>query len=249
MNLQLTILILALISLSNLCQADEQTLITKQGFELKTTYYPPKSPTNRAIVLLHQCNSTRTMYNSIGAELSQKGIHALSLDFRWYGESIKGATDLKELAKLPPEERKNPWPMIMEHWPADVQLAYNFLREKVGVNGVIGVVGASCGGRQAQILAENNVVTAMSFFSSSVVQKNEESANSYQQVLAKIPTLFISAEQDGTYLGTKRGFTLNENINSKFISYKGEEHGEPLLEQDKHLAHSIANWFDANLMK
>ena len=69
----------------------------------------------------------------------------------------------------------------------------------------------------------------------------------YQKTLAQIPTLFISAEQDGTFAGTKRGFTLNENINSKFISYKGEEHGHPLIEQDKSLVHNIVNWFDDNL--
>ena len=248
MHHRLKLLIVTLITLTSFCHANELTLTTKQGFELKTTYNQPQTPTNRAVVLLHQCNSTRIMYKDIGKQLSQRGIHTLSLDFRWYGESISGATDIKELAKLPPAERKNPWPMIMEHWPAAVQLAYDFLREKIGEDGAIGVIGASCGGRQAQILAKNNSVAAMSFFSSAVVQNNDESVEDYQTTLAKIATLFVAAEQDGTFEGTKRGFTLNENIHSQFISYKGEEHGHPLLAQDKNLVNTIARWFDANLV-
>lgn len=247
MRLQFKLLTVWLLTLTSIAQAAELTLTTKKGFELKTDYYLPKSPTNRAVILLHQCNSDRTMYDDIAHQLSQKGIHALSLDFRWYGESISGKTDLKELAKLPPAERKNPWAMIMEHWPEDVQLAYDYLRERVGSNGDIGVVGASCGGRQAKLLAESNPVKAISFFSSAVVHNDGDAVTSYQNTLAKLPTLFISAEQDGTFKGTQKGFTLNENLNSKFISYKGEEHGYPLLEQDKNLANTMANWFNENL--
>jgi len=236
-------------ALTNISDAAEITLTTKEGFELKTDYFMPQSATNRAVILLHQCNSDRTMYDDIAHELSLKGIHALSLDFRWFGESVSGKTDIKELAKLPAAQRKNPWAMIMEHWPEDVQLAFDFLRNKVGANGDIGVVGASCGGRQAKILVENNPIKAISFFSSAVVHNDKDAVTSYKASLAKIPTLFISAEQDGTFNGTQKGFSLNEDLNSKFISYKGDEHGHPLLEQDKNLANTMANWFDANLAK
>lgn len=240
---------IALLALTLGANAKEHTLTTDKGFNLKTDYYQPKNSTNRAVLLLHQCNFNRTMYDGIGQALSERGIHALSMDFRWFGESIDGKTDINELAKLPPAERKNPWPMIMEFWPSDVQLAYDFLRNKVGKDGQIGVTGSSCGGRQAKVLAESRPIKAMSFFSSAVVQSSEESINDYKATLAKMPTLFISAEKDGTYKGTQRGFELNENINSKFISYKGDEHGHPLLTQDKHLATAMADWFDSNLAK
>jgi dienelactone hydrolase len=243
----LKLLTATLFCLPIISHATALTLTTKQGFELKTDYFQPKESTKRAVLLSHQCNSDRSMYKTIGEALGQKGIHALSLDFRWYGQSVSGKTDLKELAKLPAAERKNPWPMVMEHWPTDVQLAYDFLRKKVGDKGSIGVTGASCGGRQAKVLAETRPLKAMSFFSSSVVRNNDEAMADYKATIAKIPTLFISAEQDGTSAGTQKGFSLNENVNSKFISYKGDEHGEPLLVQDKILAKSMASWFDANL--
>jgi len=230
------------------CQSVELALTTKQKFKLKADHYKPQVSSDRAVLLLHQCNFNRTMYDNIGQELSLRGIHALSFDFRWMGESIDEKTDIRVLAKLPPEQRKNPWAKVMEHWPEDVQLAYDFLRKKVGNDGLIGVVGASCGGRQAKVLAEKNSVSAFSFFSSAVVSSsNEEDVASYKSQLAKKPTLFISAEQDSTFAGTQKGFELNENLNTKFLAYKGEEHGYPLLEQDNNLAKTIALWFDRNL--
>ncbi len=240
----LKIILLTLLIFASISQAGELTLTTKQGFELKADFYQPKQSTNRAVLLLHQCNADRTMYYGIAHELTLRGLHALSLDFRWFGESVKGAVDIKELAKLPPEERKNPWPMITEHWQNDVKLAYDFLRNTVGKRGSISVMGASCGGGQIEKLAHLNPIEAIGFFSSAVVQDDKESRAGYKAELAKIPTLFIAAEQDATFAGTQRAFALNENIHSQLISYKGDLHGETLLDQDKHLIKTIANWFD-----
>jgi dienelactone hydrolase len=218
----------------------ELTLTTEQGFDLKADYYKPERPGQRAVLLLHQCNINRTMYDDIGIDLSLRGIHALSLDFRGYGESIDEDTDIKKYGR-------NALRTYFKHWPGDVQLAYDFLRKKVGKDGIIGVTGASCGGSQARILAENNPVTAFSFFSTVVVRNDDEDTIARYKEIAKKPTLFISAEEDNTFDSTQRGFALNENINSKFIAYKGKGHGYPLLEQDKHLANTIVDWFDSNL--
>ncbi|PHQ66201.1 MAG: alpha/beta hydrolase [Robiginitomaculum sp.] len=223
-------------------QATELTLTTEQGFELKADYYQPENAEERAVLLLHQCNFNRTMYDYIGRELSISGIHALSLDFRGFGESIDEETDMKKFGRNAIWEYR-------KHWPKDVQLAYDFLRKKVGKDGIIGVTGASCGGRQAKIVAENNPINAVSFFSSNVVHNDNDDTVADYKAIAKKPTLFITAEEDGTYAGTQRGFALNENINSKFIAYKGKGHGYPLLEQDKHLAETMVDWFDNNLVK
>lgn len=229
-------------ALATASQAEGLTLTTKQGFELKADYYQPESAGPRAVILLHQCNLNRTMYDDIGKGLSLRGIHALSLDFRGFGESIDDKTDMKKFG------RRAVAMDYMGHWPKDVQLAYDFLRKKVGENGFIGVIGASCGGRQAKILAENNPITAISFFSSNVVHNDDADTIADYNSIAKKPTLFISA-QDGTFAGTQRAFALNENINSKYISYNGTAHGYPLLEQDKHLAETMVDWFDRNLSK
>lgn len=241
-SLSVALFTVALFAVTITSQATELTLTTEDGFELKADYYPPENAAERAVLFLHQCNFNRTMYDDIGRGLSLRGIHALSLDFRGFGESIDEETDITKFGR-------NALFGYLEHWPKDVQLAYDFLCEKVGENGIIGVTGASCGGRQAKVLADNNPVYAMSFFSSAVIHnEDDETIASYKAIAGK-PTLFISAEEDATFAATQRAFALNENINSKFISYKGNAHGYPLLKQDKHLGKTIVDWFDSNLVK
>ena len=240
--LKLLSIALFTVTVTTVNQAAEITLTTEHGFELKADYYQGENAVERAVLLLHQCNFNRTMYDNIGRELSLRGIHALSLDFRGFGESIDAETDRKKFGR-------NSLFTYMKHWPKDVQLAYDFLRKKVGKNGIIGVTGASCGGGQVKVLAENNPINAISFFSSAVVHNDDEETIANYKGLGKKPTLFITAEEDATFAGTQRGFTLNENINSKFIAYKGKGHGYTLLEQDKHLAKTLVNWFDSNLVK
>ncbi|NQY38456.1 MAG: dienelactone hydrolase family protein [Alteromonadaceae bacterium] len=222
--------------------------MTKQGFQLKADYYKPQQAENKAVILLHQCNFNRTMHDDIGKELSSLGIHALSLDFRGFGESISEEFDRKKLSELPRNERRQAFGDIREYWPEDVQLAYDFLRNRVGDTGLIGVVGASCGGRQAKIVAENNPIDAISFFSSAMTN-GDGAIEKYKEKFSKIPTLFISAEQDATYKFTQKGFALNENIKTKFISYKGKIHGHPLLTLDTRLGRTMAVWFDNILVK
>ncbi|NRA61855.1 MAG: hypothetical protein HRU25_13285 [Psychrobium sp.] len=93
------------------------------------------------------------------------------------------------------------------------------------------MVGASCGGRQAQILARNNPVKALAFFSSAVVSQDDEKDKAdYQATLGEIATLFISSQQDGTFAGTQECFSLNEHAASTFISYRRKRAWLPFIE-------------------
>lgn len=235
-----------LFTLSITSHAAELSFTATDGFELKADYYQPTKLSKRAVLLLHQCNFNRSMYNDIGAMLSARGLHAVSLDFRGFGESISDKFDRKKLRSLSREERIKAFRAIREYWPNDVQLAYDFLREKVGESGVIGVAGASCGGAQAKIIADNNPIMAMSFFSSAMTN-GKKAIVDYTAKFSDMPTLMISAEKDVTYKFTKKAFEINNNKHSIFIAYKGKKHGHPLLKQDKNLSHTIAQWFDDRL--
>ena len=220
---------------------------TEQGFELKADYYQSNKVSDRAVLLLHQCNYNRTMYNEMAQQLAQRGIHALSLDFRGFGESINEEFDVEKIQALPEDERRKAWGATSVHWPDDVQLAYDYLRSKVVGEGLIGVIGASCGGSQAITLAENNPISVIGFFSSGQRQQN---INRYETTLVDKPTLIIASEDDGgTYTSAKALFAAAKNANSKFISYKGDQHGYPLLDSDPDLGSSIVNWFDRQLRK
>jgi alpha-beta hydrolase superfamily lysophospholipase len=237
--------------------ASEITLTTPDKFSLKANYYHADDTKNakvqdknkRGVLMLHQCNYNRTMYNEVGKELAQRGIHALSLDFRGFGESISEKSNVKSIRKLPKSERGAAWSEISSHWPSDVKVAFDYLQAtlvKEGNNDFeIGVIGASCGGSQAITLAEQEEISAISFFSSSQSDKN---ITRYDKALAQKPTLIIASENDGrTYTSAQELFIKTKHSNSKMISYKGSMHGYPLLDSDKQLARTIVAWFDNNL--
>ncbi|MFT6735725.1 MAG: hypothetical protein ACJAS9_003939 [Polaribacter sp.] len=73
-----------LLALSATSQASGLTLTTDKGFPLKASFYQSNKTSDRGVLLLHQCNYNRTMYNDIGQKLSENGIHALSLDFQGF---------------------------------------------------------------------------------------------------------------------------------------------------------------------
>ncbi len=241
------------ISLSSL--ASETTLTTTDHFLLKADYYQAKDSKNikeqskrkRGVLMLHQCNYNRTMYNTIGEQLAQRGIHALSLDFRGFGDSISTKYNVAKVRELPQEQRRDAWSEISAHWPSDVQIAFDYLQDKIGKNGIVAVIGASCGGSQAITLAEKEEISAISFFSSSQSDKN---IARYETKLADKPTLIIASQDDGrTFTSAQQLFKTAKHPNSKLISYKGSEHGYPLLDSDKQLANTIVAWFDNHLVK
>ena len=226
-------------------QASALVLTTDEGMALKADYFKSIKDSNRGVLMLHQCNYNRTMYDTIGEQLAQKGIHALSLDFRGFGESVTEEFDVGKIQALPQEKRRDAWQAMSAHWPKDVQLAYDYLKSKVSSDGIVGIIGASCGGSQAITLAENNAIKVISFFSSG---QREENIKRYESTLADKPTLIIASEGDGgTYTSAQKLFAAAKHGNSRFIAYKGEDHGYPLLERDTHLATSIVNWFDSQL--
>ncbi len=257
MRILCTSLSIASLFLSLSSFASEITLTTPDKFSLKADYYQAEDSKNtkaqsnskRGVLMLHQCNYNRTMYNTIGEQLAQRGIYALSLDFRGFGESISKEFNVKSIRQLPQNERGQAWSSMSSHWPSDVKIAFDYLQEKLAENGEndikIGVIGASCGGSQAIALAEKEEISTISFFSSS---QSDNNIARYGKILAEKPTLIIASEDDGrTFTSAQQLFTTAKNPNSKMISYKGSMHGYPLLDSDKQLAQSIVAWFDNNL--
>jgi len=171
----------------------------------------------------------------------------LSLDFRGFGGSANDEFSAEKVQALSRKERGAAWQKMSTYWPSDVQLAYDHLKSKMSDKGIIGVIGASCGGSQAITLAEKNPINVIGFFSSG--QRDENIAR-YTKILADIPTLIIASEKDtGTYLSAKKLFTASTNMNSKFIAYKGSAHGYPLLDSDTQLASYMVSWLDSHLVK
>lgn len=242
-----TIALIALCFAFNSAANNDITFTSSDDFTIHGSYFSGKKDSNKALLMLHQCNFNRSMYNDIGNQLSQQGIHALSIDFRGYGDSKNSQFDISSIRKLTGQSRTDAWRDMVKHWPQDVQLAYEYLRRKVSNTGKIGVIGASCGGTQAITLADKNNIDAIAFFSSAQTYDNIQK---YVENLSDKPTLIIAADNDGrTYSSANILFKEAKHANSKLLTYKGKLHGYPLFDRDPNLNRVISRWFEQQLVK
>jgi dienelactone hydrolase len=89
------------------------------------------------VLLLHQCNRQRAIWNDLGQRLATSGIHVVTVDLRGFGES---GGDRFDKAPPPVQARQQ------TQWPGDIDAAFQFLISQPNVTrDVIGVGGASCG--------------------------------------------------------------------------------------------------------
>ncbi|MFH1278993.1 MAG: alpha/beta fold hydrolase [Candidatus Eisenbacteria bacterium] len=204
------------------------------GFVLKGTYYPGEGE-GPAVLLLHQCNKDRSAYGELARSLAAAGVHALTVDFRGFGESV---TD-----EIPDFESRSEdlWPLFEE----DVDAAYEWLLSREGVDGArVGILGASCGGSQALLQAiKRPSIRSVAFLSSSVPWIDDDTIHEFEKGRA-IPLLLIASEEDrGTYQRTERLFKSSRGAGTKMILYKGNAHGAPLFDHDPALIPAITAWF------
>ena len=201
------------------------TVTAPDGFELRGSYFAAEGP-GPAILLLHQCNSDRSMWDSLAASLAERGLHVLSFDYRGYGESKLRDSSQKRGPRT-----------------GDVAAAYEYL---IGLPGVrperVGLAGASCGGPMEIVLAQGRPEVKTLVFLSTYL--NRSGAREAFGNLTELPILLITAEEDGdTTESLQEAFARSTNPRSRLVLYKGDAHGHPLFEQDERLEQTIVEWF------
>ena len=213
-------------------------LTSGDGFLLTGTLWQGEASAP-GILLLHQCDRDRSMYDDLGAKLSAAGFRVLAFDFRGFGESASEDFDLRTDAA--PED----WQSAQAKFPEDVEAAYRFLNEQGEGSGVVGALGASCGGREVLALAEaHRELGRLAFLSSRLSALEMRAA---MQMFSP-SMLFIAsrgdvrANQPAATIGYRIGRTRG-----KIILYDGDAHGYALLEQHPELADSIVTWFRSGL--
>ena len=111
-------------------------LAASDGTKLKATYFAAGKP-GPGVLLLHQCNRQRKVWDGLARQLAAAGINVLTFDLRGFGES--GG---EPFAKLTPQQAA----IEMAKVPGDIDTALQYLWSQPGVNrNVTGVGGASCG--------------------------------------------------------------------------------------------------------
>ncbi|GJM45024.1 MAG: hypothetical protein DHS20C21_18660 [Gemmatimonadota bacterium] len=213
-------------------------IVAHDGLALGATLWGAAAP-GPGILLLHQCNRDRRSWDPLAQPLADAGFHVLTLDFRGFGDSRNAqAWDFEtQSAELLPA------------FDDDVDRALEFLQSLPDVDGErIGVLGASCGGSMALLLAlRHPEVRSVGFLSSSASWIRPTDLDAFANTEG-VAFLGIAAEGDATAANMARQiFEASDSPRSRLILYKGERHGVPLFDQDPNLVDAIVAWFRAGL--
>ncbi|MGV3710862.1 MAG: acyl-CoA thioester hydrolase/BAAT C-terminal domain-containing protein [Gemmatimonas sp.] len=212
---------------------------TADGVILKASVFATGKP-GPGVLMLHQCDDQRTVWDSLGARLQRAGITAMSFDYRGYGASGGIPHD-----KLSPAELSR---VQTEHWPTDIDSAYAVLLRQPGVEPEqIGIAGGSCGVQNGMLLANRlHNVKALALLAGSMDARG-------RSFIAQdsAPPLFLGAAADDQYADFVEIQSwyggLSRNAATRVISYPDGGHAALVFRKHPAFADTIAQWFDAVL--
>jgi len=234
-KLWLASIILVWFAITSFAEKNDVTITADDGFALKGTLYTP-GKVGPGILLLHQCNADRQIYDHLATMLSTAGYNALTLDFRGFGASKSG-----EYADFASQREK-----IQEKWPADVDAAFKFLSGQDSVNKtLLGVVGGSCGVNQAIHAGRRHPeVRTLVLLSGGTDAEGE----AYIKNSAKVP-IFGAASEEDTSAATsiKKILSLSTNRDSQLTMFKDAGHAASMFAKQPDLEADIVIWFRSNL--
>ena len=209
------------------------------GMMLKGTLFPSATP-GPAVLLLHQCDDRRTVWDPLGPRLAAAGITALSIDYRGYGES--GGTPFD---KLRAEEQAD---LTTRVWPRDIDAALAVLSGQSSVDATrVGAAGGSCGVNLAIRLAQRHSnIKALALLAGPA----DREARAFLEAPGA-PPIFTAAAADDRYgdfvLVSSWQFGLSPRTESCFVQYPDGGHAAVVFQKHPDLADWIAQWFGAVL--
>jgi dienelactone hydrolase len=214
-------------------------LTVPDGLTLKATYFPAAKP-GPGVLLLHQCNRQRKVWDDLARRLSSAGIHVLTFDLRGYGES--GGDRFETLA---PDARQRQ----AEKWPADIDAALRYLQSQPGVEkDTIGVGGASCGvNNSVQAARRHPEVKSLVLLSGSTDINGRQFLRS-----AQLPVFCSVADDDEfrpTVIAMQWLYSLAGTPEKALAHYEKGGHGSDMFPVNPRLPELIADWYVQTLIK
>jgi dienelactone hydrolase len=215
-------------------------LTAPDGVILKASFFAAAQP-GPGVLLLHQCNRQRRVWDGLAAQLAAAGLNVLTFDFRGYGDSTG-----KRLDQLSPAESAR---ALSEQWPADVDVALRYLQSQPGVNrGVIGAGGASCGVNQAVQLARRHTeVKSLVLLS----EGTDLAGRQFLRAATNLPLFLAVADDDpddpGVVEIVQWLYDISRDPANKFVRYAVGGHGVEMFAAHKELPGMIVDWFNATL--
>jgi dienelactone hydrolase len=212
------------------------------GTSLKGTFFASGKTASPGILLLHQCNRQRKVWDGLAARLATAGLSVMTVDLRGYGDSSGTPFD-----KLAPEEANV---VFNQKFPIDVETAYQFLVSQPGVvRNAIVVGGASCGVNQSVHVAANHPeVKALLLLS----EGTDAGGRQFLRNSPNMPVFMAAADDDpdpGVTEIMEWLFSLSSNPLSRFVHYPNGGHGVEMFDAHKELPGMIVAWVASMTMK
>lgn len=228
-------------SFSCLAEASQKTidLTASDGTTLKATYFN-SGKQGPGVLLLHQCNRQRKVWDGLAQQLAAAGIHVLTFDLRGFGES--GGDRFDKLAPQAAAEQQR-------KWAGDIDVAFGYLTSQPGVTrDVIGVGGASCG-------VDNSIQTARRHPEvKSLVLLSGGTDLAGRQFLRSdntIPVFFAFADDDEfkpSIEAIQFLYYITADPGKKLVSYPTGGHGADIFAVHPDLPKQIADWWVTTLI-
>jgi pimeloyl-ACP methyl ester carboxylesterase len=231
--------VLALAVLTSVAEARAErrdvAIRAADGFTLQATFHSADKGAP-GILLLHQCNADRRIYDQLGSMLNAAGYNVLALDFRGFGGSRAG-----EYTDLASQRQK-----IVASMSGDVESALAFLTAQNTVNTrALGVVGGSCGVSHAVHASRRHpeVRTIVLLSGGTDAEGEAHIRNS-----PGLPVFGAASEEDtGAAAATKRLVGFSTNPYSRVEMVKDAGHAASMFTKQLDLEADIVIWFRANL--
>ena len=211
------------------------SVTASDGFALQGNYYSAEKG-GPGILLLHQCNADRRIYDQLATMLNVAGYNVLTIDWRGFGGSRGGAfTDFRA-------QRDK----ILESMPGDVDAALKFLgAQPTVINRALGVVGGSCGVNQAvQASRRHPEIRTLVLLSGSTDAQSEAHIRSTKT----LPVFGAASEEDTDAAASiKKIVGLSTHPDSRVEMFKDAGHAASMFAKQLDLEADIVIWFRANL--
>jgi dienelactone hydrolase len=234
-------LLVALVPISWAATERDVDLTASDGTKLKGSYFSADKP-GPGVLLLHQCNRQRKVWDGLARQLSASGVNVLTFDYRGYGESGGARFD-----KLPPQQAAQ---TQAEKWPGDIDAAFQYLLSQPGVQrDTIGVGGASCGvNNSIQTARRHPEVKSLVLLSGNT----DLNGRKFLRNSAKLPVFFSVADDDEfapSIFAIEWLYSLAADPEKKFVHYKKGGHGADMFPVHPELVGLIADWYVTTLIK
>jgi dienelactone hydrolase len=224
-----------------LCAEKVVDISAPDGLKLKATYFAADKP-GPGVLLLHQCNRQRKVWDDLSRRLAASGVNVLTLDYRGYGESVGERFD-----KLPPQEAGR---LQREVWPGDIDAAFQFLQSQPGVKrDLIGAGGASCGVQNSiQLARRHPEVKSLVLLSGPANAENRHFLRDHKDL-----PIFLAAADDDEFPDSPMFiqwiYSFDQNPGKKFLRYAKGGHGADMFPVHPELIGEIVDWYVTTLIK